>query len=73
MENNHKSQNTGNSDFWSGLLALAKGAVGVWIIIKDNGNNSFGNNDIVKNKAIAKIPFSISGEIFKTVGEQRTR
>jgi hypothetical protein len=68
LKYNKKSQNRGNTVFWSGLLALAIGAVGVWITVKNNDSDNLDPNDAIRDKAIAKLAFSISGEILKTIG-----
>jgi hypothetical protein len=49
-------------------LALAIGAVGVWITVKNNDSDNIDPNDAIRDKAIAKLAFSISGEILKTIG-----
>jgi len=67
LKNNEKSQNKGNTVFWSGLLALAIGAVGVWITIKNNDGDNLDPKDR-RDKAIANLPFGISGEILKNLG-----
>lgn len=68
MKYNEKSQNRGNTVFWSGLLALAIGAVGVWITVKNKDSDNLDPNDAIRDKAIAKLAFGILGEILKTIG-----
>jgi Co/Zn/Cd efflux system component len=67
-----KSQNTDNTVFWSGILALAIGAIGVWITNKNSDRDNMSSDDTIRNKSIAKLAFGISGELLKTIGE-RTR
>lgn len=70
MKNKEKSQNTDNTIFWSGLLALAIGALGIWITSKNNDCDNVDPNDIIRDKAIAKLALGVSGEMLKTIGER---